>query len=260
MRDGGRVLGRVVKEQDLTIQSKGVTLSYDPLEGDVYRTQTTQYDAHDRPTEVKDQTGTSGTWQSTTYVYDGHGRLQSRKGPEATAATTYTYNADDTVLTKTDGRGAVCTYGFNARHLPTSRSHVNGADQINVTYQYDAAGNRTQMTDGPQTSVTYHHDTLSRMDWEERAFPQIGAKRLNYSYTPDDKLKTLSGPAGAQFTYQYDTAGRLERLTGASYANVTTYVDLARYRASGGTRAPRSATAPRRRPTTTRGSGRRSSA
>jgi YD repeat-containing protein len=42
-----------------------------------------------------------------------------RTTPEQ-GVTTYSYFADDTVQTMTDARGAMTTYAYNHRHLPTA--------------------------------------------------------------------------------------------------------------------------------------------
>jgi YD repeat-containing protein len=58
-------------------------------------------------------------------AYDGYGRLKTRHVPEQNVATAtiYTYNSDDTVHTITDARGASVSYGYNARHLVTSKNY-----------------------------------------------------------------------------------------------------------------------------------------
>jgi hypothetical protein len=51
----------------------------------------------------------SGTYQDTTFTYDGYGRLQTRHVPEQNAgtATTWSYNTDDTIQSRTDARELV---------------------------------------------------------------------------------------------------------------------------------------------------------
>jgi hypothetical protein len=67
----------------------------------------------------------------------------------------------------TNGRGATTTFAYNARHLPTSITYgVPGgvAATPNVSFAYDAAGNRTSMTDG-LGSVSYLYNQLSQLTW-----------------------------------------------------------------------------------------------
>ena len=112
------------------------------LNQSVYATTNYTYNARDQITNIN-QAG-----QTRSFAYDGHGRLQSRTTPEQ-GTTTYSYNPDDTVNVVTDARGATTTFGYNNRHLVTSLTYgVPGgvAATPNVSFGYDAAGNRTSMT------------------------------------------------------------------------------------------------------------------
>jgi YD repeat-containing protein len=101
-------------------------------------------------------------------TYDGYGRLLSEHRPEQDVgtSTTYTYNADDTVLSVTDARGAAATYAYNGRHLTTGVTYsASGGISIPapVTYGYDAASNRSWMNENGLRRVTYHYTMLSLM-------------------------------------------------------------------------------------------------
>lgn len=208
-------LGRLVTTEELNWDGTSV-----------YSTTTYSYNARDQITQISQQ------GQLRTFGYDGHGRLASRTTPEQ-GTISYSYNGDDTVNTITDARGATQTFGYNGRHLVTSISYgVPAGVQAtpNVTYAYDAAGNRTQMTDG-QGTVTYHYDNLSRMDWEERYFNNVGSFRLYYGYNPGGELTWFMNAWGAQVSYTYDRAGRLNAVGGANYAGVSNYASGITYRA-----------------------------
>ncbi|MDX6500784.1 MAG: hypothetical protein QOG23_4044 [Blastocatellia bacterium] len=127
----------------------------------VYATTMYTYNARDKITQLN-QAG-----QTRSFVYDAYGRLQTRTTPEQ-GATTYSYFDDDAVQTVTDARGATTTFAYNNRYLPTSITYgvpAGVAATTNVSFGYDAAGNRTSMTDGPG-SVSYRYYTLSRMTSE----------------------------------------------------------------------------------------------
>jgi YD repeat-containing protein len=72
--------------------------------------------------------------------------LQSRRVPEQNAgtATTWSYNTDDTIQSRTDARGASTTFTYtNGRHLPNVVTHtLAGASTIVESFSYDAAANR----------------------------------------------------------------------------------------------------------------------
>jgi len=128
--------------------------------------------------------------QQTAISYDGYGRLQTKHVPEQQdssgnpAYTTYSYNPDDTIYSVTDVRGASATYGYNNRHLVTSINYsapTGITPTANVTFGYDAAGNRTSMTDG-LGGQSYSYDQLSRMSSETRTIAGVGSFTLGYTY------------------------------------------------------------------------------
>lgn len=170
-------------------------------------------------------------------TYDGYGRLLTRHVPEQDAgtATVYAYNTDDTVQSVTDARGAAATYTYNNRHLVTGINYSAPAGitpTSNVTVGYDAAGNRTSMTDG-LGSASYNYNQLSQMTSETRTITGLGNFTIGYDYNFGGELKSITDPFNATINYGYDSAGRLSSVTGTSFAGVTTYATGAQYRAWG---------------------------
>lgn len=247
------VIGRLVKTEVWNFDGTGSGGAGRQL----YSTRVTTYNALDQPKLIRDFTGAAtsdescptGTCQHTDLTYDGYGRLKTRHLPiqQATSGvttdhTTWEYNADDTIHSITDARGVVTTYGYNNRHLQTSISYnttgtANVASTTNVACAYDAAGNRTSMTDAAGT-VSYHYDLLSRMDWEERTFanrPTDGAYRLSYQYNISGLLtRVLDEHSQRGFRQTYD---EVARLTGVFAINPqgteTQYSAQMKYRATG---------------------------
>ena len=80
---------------------------------------------------------------------------------------------------------AYAMLNYNARGLTTSILYTapSGVETTpNVSFSYDANGNRETMTDGAG-SVTYLYDTLSRMFSETRTFTGLsGSFPLSYEY------------------------------------------------------------------------------
>ena len=210
--------------------------------GTVYSTTTNAFNGRDQVTLVRQWTGAEnggGAYQDTTMSYDGYGRLKTKHVPEQNAgtATVYAYNSDDTIQSVTDARGASATYSYNNRHLITSiNSAPSGIPATpNVTFGYDAAGNRTSMSNS-NSSATYHYDQMSRMDWEERTFSGLsGLYRLSYGYNLAGQLATLNQPSqfGTTVTYTHDAAGRLANVTGSGYGATTQFATGLQYRAWG---------------------------
>jgi len=212
------VLGRTVKTENLNWQG-----------GSVYSTTVTTYNARDQVMQVREYAGAegSGTYQDTLVTYDGYGRLKSKHVPEQSegTATVWTYNADDSIDTVTDARGAVSSFAYNARHLATSVTHTfTGQPNVTAFFTFDAAGNRTAMTDGLGTT-TYSFDQLSRLTSETRGFTGVGNYTIGYQYNLANDLSSLTAPSNITFTYTRDASGRLTSITrpGQTLASAISY-------------------------------------
>ena len=241
--DEGTIDGGVVKKRQRKMYSdelgrkvKSELLNWEG--GSVYSATVITYNVRDQITLIRQYAGAegSGTFQDTTRNYDGFGRLQSLHRPEQDAGTStaWTYNADDTVSSVADARGAVTSYTYNARHLVTNISYsaptpipVPGL----VTYAYDAVGNRTSMLDG-SGSTTYQYDQLSHMNSESRLINGLsGTQTIGYTYTLSGGLKSLTDPQGRTVNYDYDRRGRLTGVTGSGYTNTSQFISNYQYRA-----------------------------
>jgi YD repeat-containing protein len=221
-------------------------------DGTVYSTTVQNYGERGQVSSIKQYQGQAtvdgacpaGTCQETTFVYDGHGRLKQRHQPSQLDQnnqplfTTYTYFPDDTVESVTDARGAQATLTYNKRKLVTGITY-NAASGIeatpNVSFDYDAAGNRTSMVDGEGASV-YNYDALSRMYSESRQLSINNAGRtyaLSYEYTRSGQLKSVTDPFDVRVDYNHDSAGRLSSVTGTPYMtggiNGTPQVEISQY-------------------------------
>ena len=200
-----------------------------------YSTRTNTYNARDQITSVKQYQGleTSGLYQENAKTYDGYGRLASLRDPIQTAATTYTYNVDSEPLTVTDARGATQTYTYNDRHLPTNISYSSNWQLTPVSIAYDAAGNRTSLTDGTG-SRTYQYNQLSQLTSETRQFAGLtGNFTLSYEYNLAGALKVFTDHAGSRVDYAFNNAGMLTAVTGSGAHSIPTYLSNIAYRAWG---------------------------
>jgi RHS repeat-associated protein len=210
-------------------------------DGSVYATSVYEYNGRDQLTSIN-QAG-----QARTMEYDGMGRLWHRTTPEQ-GLTTYSYNLDDTVNTVEDARTAVTQYRYNNRGLVTAIEYPNAGSlglgwSPWVTYQYDAAGNRTVMTDGEGT-VNYSYDQLSRLTSETRTFTYIGgashSRTLSYAYNLAGELTSITAPSANGSTtttgYTRDYTGQVTAVTGSNGISVPNYVSSISYRAWGATK------------------------
>ncbi|HKR12490.1 MAG TPA: S8 family serine peptidase [Pyrinomonadaceae bacterium] len=194
----------------------------------VYATTTYTYSALDQVTQVN-QAG-----QTRSSLFDGYGRLKKRTTPEQ-GETNYSYFADGNLQTITDARGATSTFSYNNRHLMTGITYgvpSGVAATPNVTFGYNAAGDRTSMTDG-LGSASYVYDQLSRMTSETRTFAGVGSFTLSYAYNLGGELTSITNPWSAQVGYNYDKTGRPTSVSGSGYSGVSSYVNSIAYRAFG---------------------------
>jgi YD repeat-containing protein len=224
------VFGRPVKTEVLNWQG-----------GSTYATTVNTYNVRDQVTQVRQYAGaeTSGSYQDTTMTYDGYGRLKTRHMPQENAGTgtTWSYNLDDSVNTITDARGAVTTFGYagtNRGLVKTITHTLSGSPQINISYNYDAVGNRTSMNDAAGT-VSYGYDQLSRLTSETRTLSGVGSFALSYSYNLAGQLTSLNS-FGQAISYTRDTTGRLTAVSGSPFGGVTQYINNIKYRAWGARR------------------------
>ena len=249
VQDEGTIINSELKRRTQKIYSdvlgrawKMEVLNWD---GTVYSTTTNAFNARDQVTLMRQFAGTdqSQTYQDTTMSYDGYGRLQSKHVPEQQDSngnptyTTWAYNLDDTIQSVTDARGAIATYGYNNRHLTNGITYTvpqgsNIPATPNVTFAYDAAGNRTSMTDG-MGSASYSYNELSQIISEARTFTGLDTFTLGYDYNLAGELKSITDPFSATINYAYDSGGRLSSVTGTSFGGVTTYASNPQFRAWG---------------------------
>jgi YD repeat-containing protein len=210
------VFGRTVKTEVLNWQG-----------GTVYSATVNTYNARDQVTQIRQYAGPegSGTYQDTTMTYDGYGRLKTKHEPEQTAgtATTYNYNSDDTLSSVIDARGAATNYAYNNRHFVSSVGYTvpQGSTipvPAAVDYAYDAAGNRSSMSDG-LGSATYSYNSLSRMTAEARNISQPTTPlsfTINYQYNLAGQLTSITDPNNKTINFTHDSVGRLSAITGPS--------------------------------------------
>ncbi|HKB65751.1 MAG TPA: hypothetical protein VKC61_07815 [Pyrinomonadaceae bacterium] len=226
------VLGRTVKTELLNWQG-----------GSPYATTVNDFNARDQAKSVRQYEGdeASGSYQEATITYDGYGRPRTKHVPQQDSGTftVWDYNLDDTVQKVTDARGASATYAYNDnRGLVTGISY--SAPQgitptAGVSFEYDAVGNRTSMTDG-FGSKSYSYNQLSQLMSEARTFTNVGSFPLSYDYNLAGELKKSTDSTNITLNYGHDNAGRLNSVTGSGtlYANVSNYASDFEYRAWGG--------------------------
>jgi fibro-slime domain-containing protein/RHS repeat-associated protein len=186
----------------------------------------------------------------TRYTYDQAGRPQTRTLPDG-VVTTYGYDIDDRVTSivhkKADGTvlasyvytraadgepnridredGSYVLLGYDAALRLTSETYYNAAGQVQqaITYQYDAAGNRSVETDSAGThNYGYYNDQLTSVSqpgnyygdrYGHNADGQVnsiyrGGQSLTLGYDSSGHLTSVQGGSAGTVAYTYDANGR----------------------------------------------------
>ena len=181
------------------------------------------YDIHGRLSKITDPNG-----NSVGYSYDPSGMLKRMVYPDGSAAdyawnpdgllssihdstglTSYEYDAAGKPLKRTLPNGVVTQYEYDsANHRATIR-HIgpDGKLLLEIKYQFDAAGNRTQMTltgsDGAPHLTNYSYDTLTRLT--KVVYPD--GEEVTYTYDSTGNRTSLTSSKTGTTTYAYDGFG-----------------------------------------------------
>jgi RHS repeat-associated protein len=205
----------------------------------IYSKAVYSYDELDRLVQIEQRASYNWNYSTTptqtrTFSYDGWGQLVTEVTPEAGTAS-YVYKANGLLEAATNANGKTVSYSYNARNLPVSVSYSDTTPA--VSYQYDAWGARTQMTDGAgQTSYSYN--SLRQLQSETRSFTDLPDKQytLSYNYNQAEQvtsasyLATSGYQAGAPLTYNhfgltqappYTLSGTITNQQGQPVAGVT---------------------------------------
>jgi len=228
-------LGRLKEVWEVTpTDSASESVSF-PGYGDVTAGYVTRYDYDtlDDLTNVSQRIGTNGTTQSRSFVYDSLKRLTSATNPESGTVCYGTlinsqcqangYDANGNLVYKTDARGILTTYGYDALTRNTSITYTNDpANTPAVTRTYDNLTNgaygkgrlwSTQTSAGTLITID-SYDALGRTKSQKQQFYYNNAWSQPYSigginYDLAGHITSITYPSQHTVNYKYDNAGRL---------------------------------------------------
>ncbi|MCW5961698.1 MAG: VCBS repeat-containing protein [Pyrinomonadaceae bacterium] len=237
----------------------GRTYKIEALDWDanVYSTIKTIYNGSDQAVETIKFEGdeNSASFQTSTATYDGFGRITAKHQPQqqltngTPANTTYSYNLDGTIASKTDSRGSTTNYTYSNRGLPIEIQNVVPQQSALVaaplvTVVYDAVGNPVSMNTAGSISTSFTYNSLSQVVAERQTISDLpnapvpnNEYKIDYSYNLSGGLAAIIDPFGQHFIYGHDKVGRLKEINGSvPFAEVTNYLADVKYRAWGSAR------------------------
>ena len=167
------------------------------------------YDVRDRLASVNDPIR-----GETSYVYDDLGNLLRRISPD-TGTTVFEYNSAGNLIQKTDAKGQLFNYSYDALNRLISIDAPGTADDI--VYDYDNCLNGIGrlcgiQRDGASLAYTFNaygevvSSSHSLNSWPAYQQTDTG---LGFSYDAAGRLTSLNYPSGASVDYYYDAAGQL---------------------------------------------------
>lgn len=173
-----------------------------------------------------------------TYFYDLNGN--PTRVEDVLARTFYkVFDANNNLLSSTDGRGQLTTYGYDAANQRTNmidrtgtnvwsyfytsrgkQDHVTDPLNHSVTNVYDAANRLTRVIDPMANGVTNQYDANGNLAF---FFDKLGQRWIK-TYDRLNRLQTESDPLGNTKRTIYDTAGRVQQIsTPNGFASIHTY-------------------------------------
>ncbi|MDO7833667.1 RHS repeat-associated core domain-containing protein [Sphingobium sp. HBC34] len=166
-----------------------------------------EYDANGNRTGLTKRSG-----HVIAYAFDAHNRMSSKAVPAVGTGAAYTVNYTYDLLgrqltAKFQAGGYGITNLFDAAgRLLSSSNNVSGTART-LAHQYDANGNRTQLTWPDGNAFTFDYDGLDRMSLIKRSGSTVA------TITYDIQGRRASLMSGGTTTYGYDPVSRLASLT-----------------------------------------------
>jgi RHS repeat-associated protein len=156
---------------------------------------------YDAAGNVTSRTDTAG--RLTSLQYDAANRLVRVVDP-ALGITQYEYNPRSNVTAVVDALGQRYTFDYDALGRLTTATRAG----LQMSFGYDAVGNRTRRTDFNGMSTNYAYDALNRLT--NISYPD--ASTASYTFDQLSRLTAASNLNGT-VTFSYDNRGRISSTT-----------------------------------------------
>jgi len=163
----------------------------------------------------------------TNYTYDGTtGQLLTIVQPDPITGdgdstrptTTFTWNSLGQRLTKTDPTGIVLRYTYDAENYLDTVTNAYGTLNLTTSFDYDAAGNITSLTDPRSKVYTATWDHMRRIT--QMTAPASTGAQTQWTYDADGMVSTIKQATGlaspnqwATTTVAYEPTARVRSVT-----------------------------------------------
>jgi RHS repeat-associated protein len=155
---------------------------------------------------------------TTTYVYDGLGRLSTDTN-QLGKTRTYKYDAVGNQIEVIDRNNLSRTFEYDTLNRQTKENWVGGGRSI--TYQYNVLNQLIDVTDQTstkQSQYAYGYDDLDRVKTiDNLGIGGVARVALNYAYDAEGNIKsvtdTINGATGGAIAYDYDALNRATQIT-----------------------------------------------
>lgn len=175
----------------------------------------TAYDASDNVAGISDPSALN-----TVYDHNGLGDLTGVHSPD-TGTTLFTVDAAGNRLTKTDAKGVVTTYGYDALNRVVSASYTDAT--LNIGYFYDesntvtgcasssAIGHLTRIVENGVTT-SYCYDARGNVTDKRQTMGTV-TDAVHYANTPANRIQAETRPGGAVVAYTRNSLGQVTSVT-----------------------------------------------
>jgi len=173
---------------------------------------------------------------TTQYQYDDFRRRFKVISPD-TGTTAYVHDEAGNISQKTDARGTVVHYTYDALNRITAIQFPADSTQ-NITYSYDS----TSVTYGKERltgrtdssgSYTFYYDARGNVTKEEKTINSV-LYTTQYSYNKDNVLTSITHPSGRTISYTLDVTGRVIQVDTTLSGNPKTLASSITYLPYGG--------------------------
>lgn len=186
----------------------------------------TSFDVLDRVTGFSDPDGLN-----TTYDIDAFGNVTGLLSPD-TGTTTKTYDVAGNLIGTVDASQVTTAFTYDALGRPTGTTYPDTT--LNVAYHYDEPDSVTGCTGGVSKGhltrvvesnggIVYCYDGHGNVIKKQQTVGTV-TTTTSYTWTPGDRLKSVTTANGTVVAYARDANGRITTVTATPLGGTTTTI------------------------------------